>query len=146
MSTREYADKTFYLARNEKKDLISAGASSVWARRTQAYVQTRIEELYVDMLQLGNSADLDGLKTASVRFCKTVIAQLFRRECAEYLWPEFRHRWIAEWNGTNSWMLMCSRSCSTWPPYDLWPDSSREPLIFASTNVTSLCFKPYPET
>lgn len=61
------------------KVLLAQEVDRIQAERSQAEVQTVIEEVLAQMLQLGVSEATNGIKIVSVRFLETVLAELFSR-------------------------------------------------------------------
>lgn len=88
------------IARSKVNGLISDFVDRVYSERTQAEVQTQIEEALVDMLPLGNNAVSTGLKTASVRFLETTIIELFSRGAADNVMLD----WSDLSSGTDTFM------------------------------------------
>lgn len=79
---QKYAGPANFMAtisRSVIKGLIAVEGNRVYARRTQAEVQTQKEKTVVNILQLGNSSAWNGIKTTFARFLKTVVIELFRR-------------------------------------------------------------------
>lgn len=66
------ADVKITIAGCKIRCFIAKEVYRVFAERTQADVQTQFEETFVDMLQLGNSAASEGVKTASIRFLEKI--------------------------------------------------------------------------
>lgn len=65
-----------------------AQVDRIYAERTQAKVSVQIEKTPVDILQLGNKAASNGIKTTSARFLELMMIEFFHRGAAEEVMSE----------------------------------------------------------
>lgn len=89
---------TFF--RHEIKALIAEKVARVYVERTQAEVQTEIGETLLIMLQLGNRATSNEVKTESAWFQHTIIIELFSGGFDD----DFLSECIVQWSKLDKFM------------------------------------------
>lgn len=89
LATGDSSDTIVQIARSEMNDLIAQEVDSLYAERSETKLQIQIVTNLFGMLQLGNSAVPEEIKTASVRLLKAFIFRLFSRGSANDLMSEY---------------------------------------------------------
>lgn len=116
------------------KNFIAQEVSRACAEPPQAEVHTQIKESFVDMLQLGNTSNSNGMMTTSVRVLGKNIAEIFSGGAANVFKSEYQDCWMKLdkfINAIVNWIV------SDLTFKSLSPDPSRDVLSCFSTHLAA---------
>lgn len=87
------ADVLMKIAKSEIKGLIAEKVNRIFVEGTQAEIQNQVAQTLVNMLQLGNNAASNGIRTGATRLIEKIVIKLFSHRAAGDVVSECLERW-----------------------------------------------------